>query len=155
METNDHTDWIAPKDAPNLVFDRFSRQYLSIAFVPFILLIVGLKSISAIIRLAAVGSVSFILFVLFIVFEFFSNYDDISYDKITWFSTDIGNLTGACAFSFTCHPTIGPIIKNHDKQSNNKLYLIISYITAYLIYLIIGVMGALAVLCKYSIILEN
>lgn len=114
--------------------------------IPIILLIVGLKSISVIIRLAAVGSVSFILFLLFIVFEFFSNYSEISPEKITWFSSDIGNLTGACAFSFTIHPTIGPIIKNHEKQHNNKLYLIISYITAYIIYIIIGVMGALAVL---------
>ena len=109
-------------------------------------LMANLKNIEAILKLSAVGSISFVLFFLFIIYEFFDSIGDINLDKMTWFSSDIGNLTGTCAFSFTIHPTVGPIIKNHKKQENNRLYLVISYFIALLVYLFIGILGAFAIL---------
>lgn len=116
LQTSDHTDWIAPKNASTLVFDKFSRQYLSLIMIIPVILLISLRKIMVIIKLSAFGSISFIIFVLFILYEFFSNVSDINTDDIRWFSTDIGNLAGTCAFSFTIHPTAGPILKNQSRQ---------------------------------------
>ena len=146
LKTSGHEDWIAEKGIKELVFDKFSVQYLAlISFVPLLLLIF-IKNLTILIRLTSLGVLSVFVYLGFIFYEFFS-IDHIDVD-IPLFKPDIGNLAGTCAVAFTVHTVVNPILKANKHQENNMRDLKISYIVGFLLYAVIGVLGCISVLGK-------
>lgn len=141
-----HQDWIAPIDATTVVFDRFSMQYMSLVSLLPLLAMTFIKDISLLIRLTALGVVSVGIYMVFILYEFFSTIGSVSFDKLIFFSSNLGDLAGTCAIAFTIHTVVNPILKANANQSKNLRDLQISYLLGFLLYGAIGVMGCLSIL---------
>jgi hypothetical protein len=70
MSKADAEDSIAPKDVDHLVFDQFSKQYLSlILFLP-LLAMTFIKNLSFLIKLTSYGVLSVFIYFGFIIYEF-------------------------------------------------------------------------------------
>jgi sodium-coupled neutral amino acid transporter 9 len=91
MLKSDAIDSIAPKDVDHLVFDKFSKQYLSmIMFLP-LLALTFMKDLSIVIKLASYGVGSVFIYFAFLIYQFFKSViDGVDYSQITWVSGNIG-----------------------------------------------------------------
>jgi hypothetical protein len=82
---------IAPKNVDHFVFDKFSKQYLSIIMFLPLLALSFLKDLRIVIKLASYGVGSVFIYFAFLLYQFFSSViDGVDYSKITWFSGNIG-----------------------------------------------------------------
>ena len=91
MSKTDSEGSIAPKDVDHFVFDKFSKQYLSmIMFLP-LLTLTFMKDLSIVIKLASYGVGSVFIYFAFLLYQFFSSViRGVDYGQITWVSGNIG-----------------------------------------------------------------
>ncbi|KRX10480.1 hypothetical protein PPERSA_08782 [Pseudocohnilembus persalinus] len=145
------TDYfVPPTDKNQFVFDRFSIPYMTLISFAICFGLVSLKNLSFLIVIAGYGVwtiISFVVFILIVFFDqLFSNKNfahDVS--DITLFSWDIGKLAGTGAMAFAVHINTASGVKCNKNQNNNKRDVSIVYLCGFLIYEIIGVLGALGI----------
>ncbi len=91
MTSSGSGDSIADKTVDHLVFDKFSKQYLSlIMFVP-LLSLTFMKNLSFVIKLASFGVGSVFIYFAFLIYQFSKSLSNgVDFSQITWFSTNIG-----------------------------------------------------------------
>ena len=82
---------IASKDVDHFVFDKFSKQYLSIIMFLPLLALSFMKDLSIVIKLASYGVGSVFVYFAFLLYQFFKSVaDGVDYEQITWVSGNIG-----------------------------------------------------------------
>lgn len=104
-------DTIAPKDG--FMFSKFSTQYLTLILFFPLLLLVSMKNLNLMVKLSEYGSYSALLYFLFVIYKFVAALvnGEVNMDKITFISSDIGNLAGTCALAFTIHTMVITFVK--------------------------------------------
>ena len=48
-------------------------------------------------------------------------------------------------FAFMCHPCISPMVRENEKPKENYKAIYIGYVLATIVYLVVGVLGALSI----------
>jgi amino acid permease len=106
----------------------------------------SIKKLNLMVKLSSIGAYSAIIYFAFVIYKLIDSAitNQIDIDKINWFSLDIGNLAGTCAFAFTVHTLIVTFLKSNRHQENNARDLGLAYMLAFLLYESIGVLGAFA-----------
>jgi sodium-coupled neutral amino acid transporter 9 len=146
MHTSGASDSIADKDVDHLVFNKFSKQYLSFILFGPLLAITFLKNLDVILKLAAYGVASVFVYFAFLLYQFFTSVaHGIDGSQIKWFDFNAGELTGTAAMAFTTHTVAVTIMKSNENQNNNIRDLRISYLVGLLLYGAIGTFGSLAI----------
>ena len=75
----------------HFVFDKFSKQYLSIIMYLPLLALTFMKDLSIVIKLASYGVGSVFIYFAFLIYQFFKSViDGVDYSQITWVSSNIG-----------------------------------------------------------------
>lgn len=146
MSSSGAEEHIADKKVDHLVFDKFSKQYLSLIMFAPLLGLTFIKNLSLVIKLASYGIGSVFIYFAFLVYQFSrSMVDGVDFDKITWVSSNIGELAGTSAVAFTIHTVVATIIKSNRNQLNNMRDLKISYALGLSLYCAIGSIGYIAI----------
>lgn len=82
---------IADKEVDHFVFDKFSKQYLSIIMFLPLLALTFMKNLSFVIKLASFGVGSVFIYFSFLLYKFFSSVSEgVDFSQITWVSGNIG-----------------------------------------------------------------
>jgi amino acid permease len=113
----DAKNYIADKKVDHFVFDRFSKQYLSLIMYLPILAATFIKNLSFVIKLASFGIISCFIYSLFLIYQFSATaVHGIDFSQINWVNTNIGELAGTSAIAFTVHTVVTTIVKSNKKQ---------------------------------------
>jgi len=70
-----------------------------------------------------------------------ANSPDDSLKHLLLFGPNVAKLAGNLSLGYFTHAFILPIIKNNEKQENNRRDLFIGYLMAFFTYLLIGILG--------------
>jgi len=82
---------IAEKGVDHFVFDKFSKQYLSLIMFAPLLALTFMKNLSFVIKLASFGVGSVFIYFAFLLYQFFKSLSDgVDFGQITWVSGNIG-----------------------------------------------------------------
>ena len=74
-----------------------------------------------------------------------------SQPEVILFTNNIGTLVGIFALAFMIHNMIVGIMKNNEKPEHNTRDLAIAYTIDFTVYIILGIMGQIAVAVLFSI----
>ena len=115
-------------------------------FFPFLGLI-SLKNIALLIKIAGIGAYCIVIYFLFVAYQFVDSVlgNEINWKGLKWYSLDIGNLAGTAGMAFTIHTMVISYVKSNINQKNNSRDVKISYFLTYMLYILVGVMGGIAV----------
>lgn len=79
------------------------------------------------------------------------NHENINGDFLSFkgFSAlDLLAVASINGFAFICHPSVSPMVKEHDDQKNNAKAVYYGYAITTVLYLIVGVLGSLSIYGK-------
>ena len=138
----------------DITFGRFSIAYSSILVCALLFPFIVKKDINFLLKINSLGVYCVVLIISFILYNFIKsllNTDfEIGYVKNTegavvsyvqLFGPDISKLAGMLSLGYFSHSIILPILKNNEKQENNKRDLLIGYLLVCVTYIFIGVTG--------------
>ena len=155
FDQNGHIDAIGRKD--EVVFNKFSLQWLTIALFLPLLSMLFIKNMNLLLRIAEFGAYPSFIYLVFVVYKFFDAVlrEGIDMGEVTWFSMNIGNLAGTAGMAFTVSVNVISFIKPNMKQENNVRDVGVSYVLGFLLYESLGVIGSLAIAnkdCKETLV---
>ena len=135
------------KSTGNVVWDKFSIQYLALIAIVPISPMLFISNMKGIVKLADYGFVAIASFVVFIFYIFFKNVcnKSVDFSGITLWNWDPSGPLGNFSLAFMVHNAISQIIKTNKVKSNNCRDLAISYTCATGIYGLIGIFGAFGI----------
>ena len=136
---------VASKD--DMVFDRFSYQYVGIIMVVFCFILFHLKDLTLILKIGQFGIVSIAAFIVYIVTKGSENISkgNVNLDNIKIITPDFATLCGVFSLSFMCHNVIIPVIRNNHDETKNQRDIVLGYFMTASIYTIIGFFGCFAI----------
>ena len=136
---------IGAKD--EIVFDRFSYQYVGIIMASFCFIMFHLEDLSIILKIGQYGVVSIGLFLIFIIYKGAENISkgNVNLDNVKIITPDFATLCGVFSLSFMCHNVIIPVMRNNIQQTKNHRDISSAYMLTGFIYLIIGIFGCFAI----------
>lgn len=130
-----------------ILFDRFSYQYVGIIMIVFCFILLNMKDLSIILKLGQYGIISIFLFIIYIMTKGVENISagNVNLDNIKILTPDFATLCGVFSLSFMCHNVIIPVIRNNHDESKNQRDIILGYIMTATIYTFIGLFGCFAI----------
>ncbi|EAR93202.1 transmembrane amino acid transporter protein (macronuclear) [Tetrahymena thermophila SB210] len=135
-------------------YDRFSVQYLAFAMFPVFLSICFLRNFKFLVKLAELGVYSIYSYIVFIIYNFITNITSETLQQntgeIKLFTWNIGTLGCTASSAFSTHNSVCQIMKCNKDQSKNRFVIKMTYVVGAIIYLIIGIIGALGVVGRKS-----
>jgi len=138
----------------NIIFNKFSIVYSSIIICALMFPFIVKKDINFLLKINSLGVYCVILIILYIFYNFiyslsetkfeigyFKNIKDANVYYLQLFGPDISKLAGMLSLGYFSHSIILPILKNNEKQENNKRDLFIGYLLVCFTYIFIGISG--------------
>jgi sodium-coupled neutral amino acid transporter 9 len=130
-----------------IVFDKFSYQYVGIIMVCVFFFFFCMKDLSILLKLGQYGIVPILVFIGYIIVRGFINIGkgNVNTNTLQVFTSDVANLCGIFALSFFVHNIIIPILKNNKEEKKNQRDVFLGYSLTAGVYTIIGFFGAFAI----------
>jgi amino acid permease len=135
-------------------FNRFSIVYCSIIVCALMFPLIVKKEINFLLKINSLGVYCVILIIIFIIYNFIKSLLNTSFDfeyienskdspvrHLHLFGPDISKLAGMLSLGYFSHSIILPILKNNEKQENNKRDLFFGYLLVCFTYSFIGITG--------------
>ena len=110
-----------------------------------------LKDLKYVLMLSPVAMGALVISTITLIVSIPFNTDNINssfFDFPTLTLKDLLAVVSINGFAFICHPTISPIIKENENQKKNDLAIFIGYGLTVVLYILVGVLGALAIFHK-------
>ena len=107
-----------------------------------------LPDLKFVFKLAPVAMGALVVGTAILIISIAFNLDNISMNFLTLKplgAKDLLTVASVNGFAFITHPSVSPMIKEHSKQKQNDKAVYFGYIITLFLYIIVGVLGALAV----------
>jgi len=131
-------------------FDIYSFQINSLLFMIPCFLSCFITNITFITNLSKMGIYVLISYIIFLFYIFYDNFTSGILEKnlqnITYFTTNITDVSGAFCMAFFIHNFICPLMKNIQKKNESQKAIAQSYIMSCIIYFSIGIIGYFGIL---------
>lgn len=111
-----------------------------------------LKDLKLVLKLAPVAMGALIISTITLICSIPFNIDNINptfFDFQTLGFTDILAIASINGFAFICHPSVSPMIKENDDPKTNSKAVYIGYGITTVLYLLVGVLGALSIFGRH------
>jgi sodium-coupled neutral amino acid transporter 9 len=158
-----------PSNSQDIVFNKFSLQY--VGFVMFVLcaLIFSIKDLKHILAVNDKGVYMIMIFSVFIIYLGIDSASKGNIDyvvtgapgqaakglEVVLFTADVENLISIFALAYMIHNAIAGIMKNNKDSSKNSRDLFSAYSLVWILYCILGIAGMVAVAGLYNAVYLN
>ena len=135
-------------------FDRFSIIYCGISIGVLIFPLLIRKEMGILVRINSFGIYFVLILIIFVFiigikglfntkykFDYIKNVIDIEPRYLYLFGPNPSKLAGGACLGLFAHSVILPLLKNNEKQENNKRDLFIGYLLVVITYLAFGILG--------------
>ena len=135
-------------------FSRFSIIYCGIAIGILVFPLLIMKEMGFLVRINSFGIYFVSVLIIFVLFngfkglfttkyefKYIKNIKDIEPRYLYLFGPNPSKLAGGACLGLFAHSVILPLLKNNEKQENNKRDLLIGYILVIFTYLAVGILG--------------
>jgi amino acid permease len=110
-----------------------------------------LKDLKYVFLLSPVAMGALIISTLTLIASIPFNLDNINSSFFDFPSLSLNDLLAVASingFALICHPSISPMIKENENQKKNHIAIFIGYGLTVVLYILVGVLGALAIVGK-------
>ena len=135
-------------------FSRFSIIYCGIAIGILVFPLLIMKEMGFLVRINSFGIYFVSVLIIFVLFngfqglcttkyefKYIKNIKDIEPRYLYLFGPNPSKLAGGACLGLFAHSVILPLLKNNEKQENNKRDLFIGYLLVVITYLAVGILG--------------
>jgi sodium-coupled neutral amino acid transporter 9 len=143
-----HPEWLAPKD--RFTFGEFSLQYLALATLVLVFLLLQLKRIDFLVKISSLGIFSIGFYFVFILWAFGDSlHTGVDWASVPLFRQEVGGLLGSSVLSYTIHTVVVSIVKTSAHPTRNERYLKFAYGIGTVIYVVLGLAGSIGVIGRH------